>query len=404
VAQLSFAVVSEDAGFGAAVAEQLTATGHVCVSSIVSDPEELPAALAASRPDGLLADLGSDPEYVLELLSRVPAPRPSLLVVGRTEEGALILRAMRLGAREFFPRAPSTAELRGAIERLVLECHAEPNLLQKRAPVVAVMGAKGGVGATVVACQLAAGLQARGGRTALVDLNLPLGDVALHFDVQPRYTFANIARETERFDATSLATILQGHRTGVQILAAPTQMEEAELVRGDHVESALSLLRASFDWVVLDVSRSWNEPSVRALDLADQILLVTLLDVPTLNHARAHLDLLRRLGHPDSKIRIVANRWSKGDAVTARDLVQFLGKAPDARLPNDYPTTFASVNEGRTVGQVAPRSALQSAYLQLAERVYDWCAVERGADPNAKSKGLSALIRRIVGKKSHGTA
>lgn len=383
MAQLTFAVVSEDSAFGATAAEQLTSTGHVDVASIVSDPDELLPAVAASRPDALLADLGCDPEYLLDLLGRIPAPRPILLVVGRTDESALILRAMRLGAKEFFPRAPSAEELHAAVERLLLEHQPEPALQPHQAPVVAVMGAKGGVGATVVACQLAASLQSLGSRTVLVDLNLPLGDVALHFDLQPRYTIANLARETERLDQTSLATMLQGHRTGVQILAAPTQMEEAELVRGDHVESALALLRSEFDWIVLDVSRSWSEASVRALDLADHILLVTLNDVPTLNHARAHLDLLKRLGHLDSKIRIVANRFSPRDAVTARDFIQFLGRAPDARLPNDYRTTFAAVNEGKPIGQVAPRSGLHGAYVDLAERVHDWCGIAPPRSENA---------------------
>lgn len=405
MAQLSFAVVSEDAGFGATAAEQLASTGHVDVSSIVSDPDDLLQELATGRPDALLADLGTDPEYVLDLLGRIPAPRPVLLVVGRTTESELILRAMRLGAKEFFPRAPGAEELRLAVERIVLECQPEPSPQQRKAPVVAVMGAKGGVGATVVACQLAASLQSLGGRTALVDLNLPLGDVALHFDLQPRYTIANLARETDRLDATSLATILQGHRTGVQILAAPTQMEEAELVGGDHVEGALDLLRSEFDWIVLDVSRSWSEASVRALDLADHIVLVTLNDVPTLNHARAHLDLLKRLGHHESKIRIVANRFSKSDAVTERDFLQFLGKAPDAHLPNDYQTTFAAVNEGKTIGLVAPRSSLHRAFVELAERVHDWCGIE--APQTEANPGRFDSMRKILTtfsrKGRHGT-
>ncbi len=226
----------------------------------------------------------------------------------------------------------------------------------------------------------------------MVDLNLPLGDVALHFDLQPHYTLASIAGEAERLDATALRTVLRVHDTGVSVLAAPRLVEEAELVRGPLVERALELLREEFDWVILDVSRSWSEASVRALDLADQVLLVTLLDVPTLNHARAHLDLLRRLGHPDEKLRLVANRYSKSDAVTEQDFAGFLGRAPDACLPNDYRTTVASVNEGRPVGEVAPKAPLSRAYLALAEKVYFWCGVELPGKPRR------GLFGRLLGK------
>ena len=107
---------------------------------------------------------------------------------------------------------PTEDDLRSAMMRVGGGARAARRRRPRAHParVVAVMGAKGGVGSTVVACQLAASLRARGARTALVDLNLPLGDVALYFDVQPTYTLANIARESDRLDATYLRTLLSG--------------------------------------------------------------------------------------------------------------------------------------------------------------------------------------------------
>jgi pilus assembly protein CpaE len=258
------------------------------------------------------------------------------------------------------------------------------------ARVVAVMGTKGGVGATVVACQLAASLRAGGARTAVVDLNLPLGDVALYFDVQPAYTLANIARESDRLDATYLRTLLSGRPNGVQILASPVHAEEAELVRGAHVERALNLLRGDFDWVVLDLSRTWSEPTVRALDLADLVLLVTLMDVPTLHHTRKHIDLLERLGHSGARIRLIANRHSSVDAVTDKDVAEFLERKPDFQIPNDFPTTLAAVNRGVSVADVAPRSALARAYNELSQALHGWFGAEA---PGAAEPSSGALAR-----------
>ena len=258
------------------------------------------------------------------------------------------------------------------------------------------MGAKGGAGATVVACQLAASLQRSGAHTAIVDLNLPLGDVALYCDVQPTYTMAHIGRETQRLDATYLRTLLHAARNGVELLAAPARAEEAELVRGPHVERVLELLRRDFDWIVLDVSRSWGEPTVRALDLVDQILLVTLMDVPALHHARQHLDLLERLGHTGSRVRLVANRCSKTDAINDRDVAAFLERTPDFRIPNDYQTTLAAVNRGLSVSEVAPRSALARSYDQLAEALSGWCGERRAEKPESESTGgLARAVRGI---------
>jgi pilus assembly protein CpaE len=261
------------------------------------------------------------------------------------------------------------------VERLVLAIQpAAP--VKTMAPVIAVMGAKGGVGATFAACQLAAELERLGGRTVLVDVNLRLGDVSLYFDLHPRYNLSNLAAERDDFDSAYLHTILESHRSGVRVLAAPRRAEDAEFVRLSHLERAVNLLRGEFDWVILDVSRAWDEVSVRALDLADQIFLVTLMDVPTLNHAREHLDLLQRLGNPAEKIRLLVNRHSKSGPLSDKDVADFLGRTPEVWIPNDYPTTLACVNEGKSLAERAPRSALGSAYRSLAERAHRWCDVE----------------------------
>jgi pilus assembly protein CpaE len=402
VADIDFVVYSEQDEFGSEIASRLHSSGHAHVLAVVSEAEALLAALREHEPEALFADLGLAPHDTLDLLDRLPAPRPALVVSGPQDDSQVILRAMKQGAKEFFPPVPTREAIRELVDRLVLE--SRPALPAGRlAPVLAVMGAKGGVGATVVACQLAAALQATGARTVVVDLNYPLGDVALHFDVRPTYTLAHVVKQGEELDATYLRGLLQGHRSGVQILAAPERVEEAELVRGVHVERVIALLREEFAFVVLDVSRSWNEASVRALDLASEILLITSLDVPTLNHARQHLDLLRRLGHSDAKIHPIANRYSRRDAVTDKEFANFLGRAPDAHLPNDYPSTVGSVNEGRPLGEVAPRTALHQAFVGLAKSVHVWSGLEVGARQE-ESDNLAARMRRLFKKVDHGAA
>jgi pilus assembly protein CpaE len=402
VADIKFLVYSEHDEFGSEIRTGLQSAGHAHVVAVVSDEDAVFEALRDHEPDALFADLGLCPHDTLDLLDRLPAPRPTLVVCGPQEDSQVILRAMKQGAREFFPPGPGREAVRELVDRLVLESRpATP--AGRLAPVLAVMGAKGGVGATVVACQLAAALQAMGSRTVVVDLNYPLGDVALHFDVRPTYTLAHVVKQADDLDATYLRGLLQGHRSGVQILAAPERVEEAELVRGVHVERVISILREQFDFVVLDVSRSWNEASVRALDLASEILLITSQDVPTLNHARQHLDLLRRLGHSDAKIHPIANRYSRRDAVTDKEFAQFLGRAPDCHLPNDYPSTVGSVNEGRPLGEVAPRSSLHQAFVALARSAHLWSGLEVEASQE-ESDNLAARVRRLFKKVENGTA
>ena len=377
---------------------RLEAEGTIELGHVTTESSELLAAVGAQTPDVVIADLGDDPERVLDVLDKLPTPRPRLIVIGPKDQSNTILRAMRMGVRDYLDVDPTEDDLRSAVLRVGSELAPRGATAEKAtahpARVVAVMGAKGGVGATVVACQLAASLRARGSRTALVDLNLPLGDAALYFDVQPAYTLANIARESDRLDATYLRTLLSGKPGGVQILASPVHAEEAELVRGAHVERALNLLRGDFDWVVLDLSRTWSEPTVRALDLADLILLVTLMDVPTLHHTRKHIDLLERLGHSGARIRLIANRHSSVDAVTDKDVAEFLERKPDYQIPNDFPTTLAAVNRGVSVAEVAPRSALARAYNELTHALHGWFGA---AAPGATEPSSSGALARVRG-------
>jgi pilus assembly protein CpaE len=357
----------------------------------IAEASEFAASVGTHKPDAILVDLGHAPHAVLDMVESLSAPRPEFLACGPEDQSDVILRALRQGAREFLPAAPSSVQVSAAVQRVVLE-RAPKTEPRERAPLLAVMGAKGGVGATVVACQLAASLQRAGERTVIVDLNCPLGDVALHFDVKPVYTLADVSRNADELDASLVRGLLQRHHTGLHILAAPSRVEEAELVKESHVHGVLEILRQEFDWVVVDVSRSWNEPSVRTLDLADGILLVTLQDVPTLTHARAHRDLLVRLGHDPAKIHTVANRYSKRDLVSDDDLVEFLGVKPEASIPNDYATTAVSVNEGRPVADVAPRSELHRAFQSLARQVFGWAGVEI-PESLATKRGLCSRIR-----------
>ena len=392
----SFVIFSEEPEFGSEIEKQIGASGEARVAAVISDPNQLLGALKSEKPDGLFVDLGYAPHVVLDLLESLPVELPLTVVAGPHTESALILRAMHLGVKHFFPPALLDAELNSVIVDLVRS--ANPVAAASEGRILAVMGTKGGVGATVLACQLAASLQEAGGRAALVDLNYPLGDVALHFDVEPTYTLADLARAEQELDATYLRTILKGHESGVQILAAPTLMEDAESTHDLHVERVLPILRSEFDWVIVDVSRSWNEASIQALTLADQILLVTLFDVPTLNHARQHKKLLDGLALNESRIHTVGNRYSKGDSVTVGDFKRVLGSEPDALIPNDYATTAESVNQGRPLGQVARGSAIHKAYRQLALEAHAWCGVDVPQTKSAQS--IAGRFRGVFSRRS----
>jgi pilus assembly protein CpaE len=393
--QLSFIVYSDAEECGGAIAKEIEHLGHGSETVVASDARGIQKALAEGRFDALVFDLGHAAHVTLDLIQELGVTDLPILTIGPTDDSRLILRALQMGIREYVSADEMGADFGPAVERLVVRGPSDGSEDGSGlAPVIAVMGAKGGVGATFVACQLATVLQSTGRETALVDLNSPIGDVALHFDLRPVYTMADLAGEEGQFDTSYLRTVLQQHRSGLRVLAAPVSVEETELVKAEHVERALELLRRECSWVVVDVSRSWNEPSIRALELASQILLISSLDLAAVSHTRQHLDVLERLGHDSARIHIVANRHTGRENLSESDFASFVGQQPEVQLPNDYPTAVEAINTGRALGDFAPRTSLHRALVGLGSSAHEWCGVEQ--KPQDDGASFFGRIRRTL--------
>lgn len=382
---LSFVIVSPWREFE----EALESSHYVEVRAHVDQLGDLARIVIQERPDALLVALGENPGATLDALEKLPSPKPLLFFCG-PDDSQLILQAMRLGAREYVaPAVDEKDQLLAAVERVARETTGAAVSLP--APLIAVTGAKGGVGASFVACQLGAALASLGERPALVDGQLRHGDVALYLDLAPKYSLASLANCSDGIDPTYLNTTLTEHRSGIQVLAAPRRPEEADAVGTECVRGVRDLLREEFDWVVWDTPQDFEDRSLFILDQAALLLLITTPDVPALNHTRMQLELLERLGRSSNEIRIVVNRIDRSASVSTKAAQDFLGRPVDATLPNDFPRASACVEEGRTLDEMAPRAALARAFGELALLAHTWC----GLSPPARArKGLLGRFKR----------
>lgn len=408
MSDLDTIIVSETEDGRVEMARRLEATGHIRVVECIGEPFQLPAALQLGKIDLVIAVLGENPEKIIAAVERIHAPKPALVFFGPETNGEIILRAMRLGAKEYLSLNPSPEDLEAMINKLTLVPRKDDGS-KGPAPFVGVMGSKGGVGATVIASQLAATLQSAGFSTCLLDLNLRNGDVALHFNVDPIYTLMDVARREDDIDASIMRSIVTPHKSGMSILAAPLRPEDAEFISGAHVARALAILESEYDVVVVDIPRYWDDASLRALDHLSQLILVTSFDLPTLAHTRYDLDLLSRLQVANGKIRLVANRDSRNNVVSHAEAEKFLGRGLDFRIPNDYRTIMDSVSTGTPLccgnkgksgsSSKSERSEIRNAFEDLARNTMEWCGLTRIESPPPKG-GLSRVRKFMrIGKK-----
>ena len=387
--QLSLIIYSERPEFAARLEAITEEIDCVRLGGCADDPESFERLRKNEEPSALLVDLSPDPNHILEEIESLSNVPPLLYMAGPQHESAVILRAMRLGAREFFSDMPSPEEVETVFRAALKTAPVHPAQPESNeiARVIGVIGAKGGVGATTVTCQMGFALQAMGKRTAILDLNLPLGDVALHCDVTPVHTLANMTTERESADATYVTKLLEEHASGLHVMASPHRIEEAEAVTADHVGRVLHLLRDRFDWIVLDVSRTWNEISIRALDLSDLIVAVSVTDLPALRHLKQHLALMERLGHKQENVRLIANRCSKKHgSLDKKDFVNFIGRDVDFEISNDFSTVAAAIDAGCPVTSISTGAQVTREFERLAQQVHTWCGLENEIRPNQTAR------------------
>lgn len=332
-------------------------------------------------------------------LERESRRAPQLLIIGTAPaaDPQLILRAIRSGVNEFLTAPLQAAELAGAIDRLLRRRQAEG----QAGRVVAVYSAKGGIGTSTVALNLAHALAKRHGerRVVLVDLVADGGDLGVMLNLQPIYDVLDAVGKLDRMDPPLLASLLTPGPDGMLVLPASDSFERDERLDGGATELLLGHLRASYPNVVLDCEHHLSERTLAAFDAADQVVLVTQLTVPALRSARRSLALARRLGYPDEKFCIVVNRFQSDDVLALRDAAEALGRPVYWSLPNDYRTSVLAQNKGIPLLAAAGESKLAATYAHLATK---FSGEESPVHLNGSSAKGASRLRHLFGLNRKG--
>jgi pilus assembly protein CpaE len=307
-----------------------------------------------------------------------------VLATAPAADPQLMLRAMRAGIQEFLTRPIVPPEFVSALERL----HRRAESVSLNGQVFAVFSAKGGVGTSTVAVNLACALAATNGeaRVAIADLALPGGDVGILLNARPAYDITALASKLDQLDAELVNSVMSPAADGVWILGAPERTDAADAIDAGAVSAIIAQLRSGFAFTVVDCEHQLNDRTLAALDTADRILLLTELKVPALRAAQRTLGIFRRLGYPNEKLCVVVNRLQSGDVVSATEASQVLKADIFFKLPNEYRTVSEAATAGRPVVDSHGESKLAAAFLQLAHKVGGGTQAATGvAEDNGRS-------------------
>jgi pilus assembly protein CpaE len=326
--------------------------------------------VAQTNPDIGFVALDSNADKALELVASLAktAPNCAILVTSSSTDGNLILRTMRAGAKEFLTQPLKVEDLSHALQRVSNQRSGGGGASGRGCKLVAVTGATGGVGSTSLAVNLGCSLAAdEANSVVLLDLDLCLGDADVFLDTIPEYTLYDVAQNIGRLDLTLLKRSLTKHDTGLYLLPRPVQLEDARHITIDELTRVLGLLRASFTHIIIDTSKGFNALDMQVLTEADEVLLVTQLDLPCLRNVVRLMMSFKESNHFEEKVKIVVNRagYDTGQ-ISLRKAQETIGREIFWQVPNDYRVMVEVRNNGVPLVQQAPKAAITQSINQLA--------------------------------------
>jgi len=347
-----------------------------------------------SGPIIAVIDLNQDPQRAFGIAEEIKFKLPSIRLIMTSNNGApdTILRAMRSGAEEFLPQPFNWPEVFNSFEAIRRKIDNHAPRTAERGHIVAVSSNKGGVGSTTIATNLASSLVGQRKSVCLVDLVLQFGSVTSFLNIEASYTILDLAKNLKRMDPLLLDGSLVKHASGVRVLAEPFYAEDARRITPADIDETLDVLAQSFDFVVVDTPKEFDDMLTVVLDKANLILFVTEMDVPSLKSAHRAFEMFERMGIYEKKIRLILNRHVKSKLMTLESVEKALGARVFWTLPNNYPVAIAAVNQGLSIQECDPRSDIAKSYSGLCAAVLNSFAspgvARRGEEREEAGAGL----------------
>jgi pilus assembly protein CpaE len=235
---------------------------------------------------------------------------------------------------------------------------------------VVVTSPKGGVGTTTVATNLAVGLrQISNTKIVLADFGLQFGDVGVLMNIWARNTMQELFANPDDIDDTMLNGVLQQHNSGVQVLLAPNTPEAAGELDQQTLTIILDRLLERFNYVVCDTWSFLDEITETLLAQADEVLVVTTPEVPSLKNTKSFLEHIEAQNLVRGRITLVLNRFPSVNGISLQDVQKHLRHPVGANIPSEGQFVTHSVNRGIPVVASHPQTWVAQSMLKLAAYV-----------------------------------
>ncbi len=341
-----------------------------------------------SLPDVLVLDLSHLWDDELRALSlRQGAQRPPLIAIGPDGDTRIMRMAMQAGARDFYTHPVPAEELLTAIHRT-----GQKNTALKGS-ISAIINAKGGSGASFVACSLAQILAAEmQRRVALVDLDLQFGSLPLYLDLKPQNGLIEALGAVDHLDPVALEGYMTKHPSGLHLLASMSeQIALPSSLSGKSLNRLLDMATVVYEDLYVDLPRQLDPLTTTVLQRADRVLVVMQQSLAHLHDTKRMLRLLKdELAIPNERLQVIVNRYQEKSAVSLNDVREAVQPGAVLLVPNDFKRVAEAVNVGASLLDTERNAAITKSFVKLA--------VKLSGEDGAKTKGLRHAFAQLFGR------
>jgi pilus assembly protein CpaE len=301
-----------------------------------------------------------------------PSTHVPIIMLTAEREVEQKVRGLRAGADDYLIKPFHPAELMARIKSLLAR-FAPRDALVGRPPlgrVLALYGAKGGVGTTTIAINAAIALHRELGRkVCLIDGNLQFGDHRVFLDLGlDRKSIVDIVTAPS-IDQDLIRQVLVKHDSGVDLLLAPPSPETAELVTPEHLPAIIDQLRGLYDYVLIDIDKRLDDVNLGVLEASETMFVVMTADLSCLKNVRLVLETISHLGYEADKIQLVLNRSNAFTGINVKNAEGALKRTIEHQIVNEYRGAISALNTGAPFMLTKADSLLGRSMLEFARIV-----------------------------------
>jgi len=344
-------------------------------------------------------DYDQDPEQAIRATERLKADHPDvhLFAISSHSDPERIIVAMRAGCAEYLLKPLQMDRVQEGLTRV--EARQKEKARSKvRGRMITLLGTKGGTGVTSLALHLALELTGQSQRKCLlVDQHEALGDASLYLGTgRHRYSFYELANNTDRLDQELLQGFLLQHGSGLNVLDSPESMDVVHNAPVASIERTMMFLAETFAYVVVDCPPGLTASTMACLSQSDQVGIVMTAELPCVRNAVRYLEQIERLQYPGT-VQIILNRYCKRGPLSDERIEKALNRKISLRIPNSYNEVIRAINAGEPIA--SGKSEFGAAIRNWAREVIAAAQSKNGPRvvPSSQRAGGWSIFGKTVG-------